>query len=311
MKCPNCSHDMVLVKYENVTIDECPGCGGVWLDDRELNAIIADGTETFSAEEKNNAVRLKGLDRPPKTLACPKCQAPMKVVNYAYNSGVFIDSCPNNHGVWLDKGELVKIQILMDGDRKYMGEPCVDPPLKVGGRRCPRDGSALQEVRYETEAIDLCPQCGGVWCDYDELSKIVRARDKVFRPEDHADIVPQESAQKVQAITEIELATGLDCIICNKAMRRLIYSYTSGVIIDRCPDGHGVWLDRDELERIQIFVERWENMQGAIDSRYPGLIKKAGQETAMSYNRAVWQGAAKGIRASIFGRIAQRIAASK
>ena len=34
--------------------------------------------------------------------------------------------------------------------------------------------------------------------------------------------------------------------------------FSSGIIIDKCPNKDGIWLDESELEKIQIVVEEWE-----------------------------------------------------
>ncbi len=41
MKCPKCDGNLVETNYENVKIDVCDSCTGVWLDAGEL-ALIAD-----------------------------------------------------------------------------------------------------------------------------------------------------------------------------------------------------------------------------------------------------------------------------
>ena len=41
MKCPICSVEMKLAQREDVEIDYCPQCRGVWLDRGELEKIIA------------------------------------------------------------------------------------------------------------------------------------------------------------------------------------------------------------------------------------------------------------------------------
>lgn len=40
MKCPNCNIDLVMSERQNVEIDYCPQCRGVWLDKGELDKII-------------------------------------------------------------------------------------------------------------------------------------------------------------------------------------------------------------------------------------------------------------------------------
>lgn len=40
MKCPNCKLDLVMSDRQNIEIDYCPQCRGIWLDRGELDKII-------------------------------------------------------------------------------------------------------------------------------------------------------------------------------------------------------------------------------------------------------------------------------
>jgi uncharacterized protein len=39
MKCPKCGMQLVEINYKSSKIDKCSGCGGVWLDAGELEAV--------------------------------------------------------------------------------------------------------------------------------------------------------------------------------------------------------------------------------------------------------------------------------
>ena len=39
MKCPKCGFDLHETSYRGVNIDKCYQCGGIWLDDKELEQI--------------------------------------------------------------------------------------------------------------------------------------------------------------------------------------------------------------------------------------------------------------------------------
>ena len=56
MKCPNCQVDLAMTHRENVEIDYCPKCRGVWLDRGELDKIIdrvSGPTEDFGDDRKH------------------------------------------------------------------------------------------------------------------------------------------------------------------------------------------------------------------------------------------------------------------
>lgn len=41
MRCPRCGTKMVTVRRNNINIDECTGCGGIFLDRGELEQLMA------------------------------------------------------------------------------------------------------------------------------------------------------------------------------------------------------------------------------------------------------------------------------
>lgn len=63
------------------------------------------------------------------------------------------------------------------------------------------------------------------------------------------------------------------CPKCDKAMQAVNYAYNSGIIIDRCPDSHGVSLDGKELEKVQAHREHWEKEEKANKHEWIALVK--------------------------------------
>ncbi|NBT58456.1 hypothetical protein EBT16_06705 [bacterium] len=118
MKCVRCQQQLSRGVYEGVDIDKCVSCGGIWLDDGELAKIVGATIETFSQSliTKTLDTVSKGIPQSEKDSVerCPKCSQEMKALNYAYQSGVIIDSCPNGHGIWVDSGEIEKVQIFKE-----------------------------------------------------------------------------------------------------------------------------------------------------------------------------------------------------
>lgn len=45
MRCPKCGMELNEITFREIRIDKCMTCGGVWLDDGELEQIAADGPE--------------------------------------------------------------------------------------------------------------------------------------------------------------------------------------------------------------------------------------------------------------------------
>lgn len=49
MKCPNCHVNLSITERNNVEIDYCPECRGVWLDRGELDKIIERSSLSVSS----------------------------------------------------------------------------------------------------------------------------------------------------------------------------------------------------------------------------------------------------------------------
>ena len=56
MHCPKCGEEIKTVRYGKIEIDRCFGCGGIWLDDGELEKIIAHPQTESSVMRKMLAV---------------------------------------------------------------------------------------------------------------------------------------------------------------------------------------------------------------------------------------------------------------
>lgn len=124
-------------------------------------------------------------------------------------------------------------------------------------RKCPVDDFTLREVSYEGVKIDSCPHCSGVWLDAGELESIQDAQDSDFRG------VPTGALDSVRAAEGMSRArseTPRSCVVCNAGLEQKEYAFASQVMIDQCPNGHGMWLDKDELARLEMFYEDQEDL---------------------------------------------------
>ena len=122
--------------------------------------------------------------------------------------------------------------------------------------RCPSCDSNLSTIDYEGVAIETCGVCGGEWLDADELGHIVRVREKLFNDEERRAI---ESAGKIPGVPKPDVERNIVCPHCNVATGPINYGADTGIIIDRCPECNGIWLDAGELEKIQMLVESWKD----------------------------------------------------
>ena len=103
--------------------------------------------------------------------------------------------------------------------------------------------------------IDRCDQCNGTWVDDGEIVKIVETKEEKFDEK----LVRETLALGFTGVPTEELQTLVRCPKCQAGMVPINYGYSSGVILDRCPEGHGLWFDGGELEKVQIFREQSED----------------------------------------------------
>jgi hypothetical protein len=95
---------MVVLELDEVEIDNCLECGGIWLDAGELELLIEDEKEkdllltSFKVDSRTKE----------KPIKCPMCSKKMEKILYGNenNKDVLVDKCKFNHGIWFDSGEL-------------------------------------------------------------------------------------------------------------------------------------------------------------------------------------------------------------
>jgi uncharacterized protein len=119
---------------------------------------------------------------------------------------------------------------------------------------CPRCGIATVAQKYEnTVDIDRCEQCGGTWVGKGELEriqeqKIVDRSTELRQPEDTV-------ADALEMARQRDLP-GIACPVCGDPAERKEYGLASQIIVDACVHGHGLWLDKGELEALEVWFER-------------------------------------------------------
>jgi Zn-finger nucleic acid-binding protein len=118
MDCPRCKLALQRESYEGFQVEVCGTCWGVWLDPGELEQILLSKRYAFSTEEKDAA--LGGTSTGPTSpISCPQCSVRMERLYLDPAYYLVIDRCPS-HGIWLDGGEIKKVQALADTS----GEHC-------------------------------------------------------------------------------------------------------------------------------------------------------------------------------------------
>ena len=96
---------MVVLELESVEVDYCMACRGVWLDAGELELLFGDREVTAGFLTAGDPAQ----GRKEKPRRCPICGKRMAKATTGSEPPVVYDSCPNNHGLWFDQGELTTV----------------------------------------------------------------------------------------------------------------------------------------------------------------------------------------------------------
>ena len=129
MFCPGCNEPMIVLEVEEIEIDHCVACGGVWLDAGELELLL----ENASNKDELMASLSECIEGKEKHIRCPICSRKLQKLRYGTNKEILLDKCSRNHGIWFDRGELC--QALRLGT--YLsGRPVYDILSEIFGASC-------------------------------------------------------------------------------------------------------------------------------------------------------------------------------
>ena len=106
MKCVKCDGQLQRVTVDDVEVDKCEKCSGIWFDIGELAKVLeANSIESLKNEVDNNQ------DQDAQKGTCPRCGGTgnMVQVTHLKQPDIHIDTCSVCYGQWLDGGELEKL----------------------------------------------------------------------------------------------------------------------------------------------------------------------------------------------------------
>lgn len=117
MNCPHCTTEVLLaIEYDQVEIDYCAVCGGIWLDSGEIELLFGDAAAAQDFLSIGSHAEVPAREKP---RICPECDVTMTKEATESAPPVIFDHCPNGDGLWFDRGELHSVLKHSDafGDR--------------------------------------------------------------------------------------------------------------------------------------------------------------------------------------------------
>ena len=110
-------------------------------------------------------------------------------------------------------------------------------------RVCPKCDIPLFLLHLKDIEIDFCDRCHGLWLDAGELEALLRRTgaptdDPLLRFQQQAGVKPSGRQHL--------------CPRCDEPLREIQVkqSGSAALTLDKCPLGHGLWFDSEELQRL-------------------------------------------------------------
>ncbi|APR81279.1 Hypothetical protein A7982_06626 [Minicystis rosea] len=99
-----CEGRLVMVRVDDVDVDQCDRCGGIWFDAHELERVLRRDRGHLEKLARRGTPREGDDDRRGH---CPRCGGEGYLVQIASpTTRIHIDTCAICGGKWLDGGEL-------------------------------------------------------------------------------------------------------------------------------------------------------------------------------------------------------------
>lgn len=134
---------------------------------------------------------------------------------------------------------------------------------------CPRCRLQMLTITFREWEVALCPRCEGTFYEEPTLDTLLRQPDlrlSYLRPA----LLPNLASPHPDEVDRARIV----CPLCPQTMTREAYSEENPLLVDRCPDGHGIWLDDGELGTL---AAKWERSYSHVEpSFWEGLRRLLG-----------------------------------
>ncbi|GEM_PF-4731651 len=125
-------------------------------------------------------------------------------------------------------------------------------------RTCPDDATSLQIQTLRGLALDVCPECAGLYFDEGELAALQEGGT--------AALESVEASATPSGLVLIDCETPKRCPGCASLMCRYAYRYSSDIRLDGCPRCGGIWVQDGELAKIAAHVAAPPAVFGGVPS---------------------------------------------
>ncbi len=160
LECPKCSKPLETVSQDDVAIDRCSSCHGVWVEHFEEKQVLRIKPEVFSMDElrrlRKYYVPLGRVEKV-RYVPCPVCHNLMNRKIWGGCSGVVVDTC-SEHGTWFDAQELEKVR-----DYVALGGIEYEKMVKTDRRFSEVHSKLIQETTRLDQRVDSAYMRARLW----------------------------------------------------------------------------------------------------------------------------------------------------
>jgi Zn-finger nucleic acid-binding protein len=102
MECPKCNSDMEKITYEEIQVDRCTNCKGIWFDMLEHEHLKAiEDSQSIDIGEPKVGKEYNKIDK----IDCPVCHTQMIRMVDNKQPHISYEACTSCYGVFFDAGE--------------------------------------------------------------------------------------------------------------------------------------------------------------------------------------------------------------
>ena len=149
----------------------------------------------------------------------------------------------------------------------------------------PRCSGTLRSTEYDGQIVEVCSRCEGEWLQAGELQRIAEHHDEVFTSEEIASLA---AVEREIFTSENDDHDELNCPVCENArMEHFNYADTSGIILHKCLRCGGIWMDKDQLRKVEEVVDGWKADLGKDTAKYGNILQKIDVEEQKELDQAV------------------------
>ena len=103
---------------------------------------------------------------------------------------------------------------------------------EISSKKCPECQNYFHILRIYNVEIDCCKNCESLWFDPGELQITMNTNNDITKDFLHAG------------------KSKYNCPVCHSKLRKRSFLFPERLVLDKCPNGHGIYFEKGELEKV-------------------------------------------------------------